>query len=188
MTREQSKQFIKTTFGIEEPTDEMINAYLNNVNGAIKTEKEKADLLKSEAEKAKDLQAQLDAINAEKMSDIEKANAETQKANDQIAILQKQIKAMETRTKLAELGITGEQADKFFSETGEINFDILGQVINDRETKAAALKEKELIKATPNPNGGGEKAKSEAEVFAESFGQRMAENNKVTSDVMSHYI
>lgn len=188
MTREQSKQFIKTTFGIEEPTDEMINAYLNNVNGAIKTEKDKADLLKSEAEKAKELQAQLDAINAEKMSDIEKANAETQKANDQIASLQKQIKAMETRTKLAELGITGEQADKFFSETGEINFDILGQVITDRETKAAALKEKELIKNTPNPNGGGEKTKSEAEVFAESFGQRMAESNKVTSDVMSHYI
>lgn len=189
MTREQCKQFIKTTFGIEEPTDEMINAYLNNVNGAIKTEKEKADLLKSEAEKAKDLQAQLDAINAEKMSDIEKANAETQKANDQIAILQKQIKAMETRTKLAELGITGEQADKFFSETGEINFDILGQVISDREKQASALKEKELLKDTPNPSGsGGDSTETEAEKLAKSIGQRMAESNKVTSDVLSHYI
>ena len=44
-------------------------------------------------------QDQLDAINAEKMSDIEKANAETEKANTQIANLQKQIKAI-TRTRL----------------------------------------------------------------------------------------
>ncbi len=190
MNREQTKQFISTTFGIEpdKVTDEQITAYLNNVNGAIKAEKDRADALKKDADLSKELKAQLDAINAEKMSDVEKANAETQKANEQIADLQKQIKAMETRSKLAELGITGEQAEKFFSETGEINFDILGQVITDRETKAAALKEKELIKNTPNPNGGGEKTKSEAEVFAESFGQRMAESNKVTSDVMSHYI
>lgn len=189
MTREQSKQFIKNTFGIEEPTDEMINAYLNNVNGAIKTEKDKADLLKSEAEKAKELQAQLDAINAEKMSDIEKANAETEKANTQIANLQKQIKAMQVQTELAKLGITGEQADKFFGENGEINFDILGQVISDREKQASALKEKELLKDTPNPNGGGgEPTETESEKIAKSIGQKMAESNKVTESVMSHYI
>lgn len=191
MTREQCKQFISQTFGIEmdSVTDEQITAYLNNVNGAIKAEKDRAEAYKKDADLAKDLKSQLDAINAEKMTDIEKANAETQKANDEIVGLKKQIKTMETRTKLAELGITGEQADKFFAESGEINFDILGQIISDREKQAYALKEKELWKNTPNPGGGGgSDTETEAERVAKSIGQRMAESNKVTSDVMSHYI
>lgn len=192
MTREQSKQFISTTFGIEldKVTDEMITAHLNNINGAIKVEKDKADLLKTEAEKAKELQEKLDAIEAEKLSDVEKANKATEKANAEIADLQKQIKAMETRTKLAELGIVGEQADKFFNENGGINFDVLGQVISDREKSASTQKEKELLENTPNPNGGngGGSEKTDAEKFAESYGKRVAESNKVASDVMSHYI
>lgn len=190
MTREQVKQFIKTTFGIEEPTDEMVSAYLNNVNGAIKIEKDKADLLKADAEKAKELQEKLDAIEAEKLSDIDKANKATEKANTEIADLKKQIKSMETRTKLAELGIVGEQADKFFAETGEINFDVLKEVISEREKQASAQKEKELFDKTPNPNGGsgGGDQKTEAEKFAESYGQTSANSNKVTSDVISHYI
>lgn len=190
MTREQCKQFISQTFGVEEPTDEQISAYLNNVNGAIKSEKDRADALKKDADLAKDLKSQLDAINAEKMTDIEKANAETEKANAKIADLEKQMKAMETKTKLAELGIVGEQAEKFFGENGELNFEVLGQVISEREKKASADKEKELFDSTPNPNGGSgtPEQKSEAETFAEGYGKRVAESNKVTSDVMSHYI
>ena len=75
MTREQAKQFL-VTVGVAEPTDEQISAYLNSVNGAVKAEKDKADALKKDADLAKELQEKLDAINAEKMSDIEKANAD----------------------------------------------------------------------------------------------------------------
>ena len=191
MTREQVKQFIKTTFGIEEPTDEMVSAYLNNVNGAIKVEKDKADLLKEEAEKAKALQAELDAINAEKMSDIEKANAETEKANKQIAELQKQVSDMKVRNKLAEMGITGEQADKFFDKDGQIDFDNLGQIISEREKNASALKEKELLDKTPNPSGsvgGSTPEKSEAEKFAESYAKNLSANNKSSNDALASYL
>lgn len=190
MTREQCKQFISSTFGIEEGnvTDDMITSYLNNVNGAVKAEKERADALKKDADLAKSLQSQLDAINAEKMTDIEKANKETEKANEQIAGLQKQIKAMEVKTKLAELGITGEQAEKFFMDDGGLNFEILGQVISDREKQASALKEKEILKGTPNPNGGNDNPETQAEAFAKGIGQKMAESNKAVSDVMSHYV
>lgn len=191
MSREQCKQFISTTFGIEadKVTDEQITAYLNNVNGAVKAEKERADALKKDADLAKDLQGKLDAINAEKMSDIEKAQAETQKANEQIADLQKQMKLMEIQKKLAGIGITGEQADKFFDENGEINFDTLGQIISEREKQAGALKEKELLAGTPNP-GGKDPNNTEtlAETIAKGIGQKLADSNKVTSDVMSHYI
>lgn len=191
MTREQCKQFISQTFGIEPDnvTDEQITAYLNNVNGAIKAEKDRADALKTEAEKAKSLQAQIDAIEAEKMTDIEKANKATEMANSQIADLQGQIKKMETKAKLAELGITGDQADKFFGESGEINFEVLGQVISEREKKASELKEKEYLDKMPTPRGGkgSEDQKTEAERFAENYGKSVAESNKVASDVLSHY-
>ena len=191
MTREQVKQFIKTTFGIEEPTDEMVSAYLNNVNGAIKVEKDKADLLKEEAEKAKTLQAELDAINAEKLSDIEKANAETEKANKQIAELQKQVSDMKVRNKLAEMGITGEQADKFFDKDGQIDFDNLGQIISEREKNASALKEKELLDKTTNPSGsvgGATPEKSEAEKFAENYAKSVSANNKSSNDALASYL
>ena len=67
--------------------------------------------------------------------------------------------------------------------------DVLKEVISEREKQASALKEKELFDQTPNPNGGGgTETKTDAEKFAESYGKRIAESNKVTSDVMSHYI
>lgn len=188
MTREQCKQFIAQTFGIEEPTDEMITSYLNNVNGAIKTEKDKADKLKADADLAKELQAQLDAINEKSLTDVEKANKETEKANLQIAELQKQVKQMETMNKLANLGIVGEQATKLFSSEGAIDFDVLGQIISDREAQASSLKEKEILAKTPNPQGGHTgKEKSEAEVFAESIGKTMAGINKASNDILAQY-
>lgn len=188
MTREQCKQFIAQTFGIEEPTDEMITSYLNNVNGAIKSEKDKADKLKADADLAKELQAQLDEINAKSLTDVEKANKETEKANAQIAELQKQVKQMETMNKLANLGITGEQATTLFAEDGGLNFDVLGKIISDREAQASSLKEKEILAKTPNPQGGHTgKEKSEAEVFAENIGKQIAGINKASNDILAQY-
>lgn len=190
MTREQAKQFL-VTVGVAEPTDEQITAYLNNVNGAVKAEKDKADALKKDADLAKELQGKLDAIEAEKLSDIEKANKETEKANAEIADLKKQMKQMQTMNKLAELGITGENAEKLIDANGEINFDVLGQVISEKEKSASELKEKELLDKTPNPSGalgGGEPEKTDAEKFAESYAKRVAESNKATSDAMASYL
>ena len=124
------------------------------------------------------------------MTDIEKANAETDKANQKIAELEGQIKNMQVKAKLAELGITGEQADNFFAKDGTINFEVLSQVISEREKLASALKEKEILKDTPNPNGAppdGTGNESEAEKIAKEIGQNMAKTNKVTSDVIAHY-
>lgn len=190
MTREQVKQFITQTFGIdsENVTDEMITSYLNNLNGAIKSEKDRADKLKADSDLAKELQAQLDAINEKSLSDVEKANKETEKANAQIADLQKQVKQMETMNKLANLGITGEQATTLFAEDGGLNFDVLGQIISDREAQASSLKEKEILASVPNPQGGHTgKEKSEAEAFAENIGKTMAGINKASNDILAQY-
>ena len=190
MTREQAKQFL-VTVGVAEPTDEQITAYLNNVNGAVKAEKDKADALKKDADLAKELQEKLDAINAEKMSDIEKANAETEKANKQVEALTKKVKRMETMHKLADLKITGDDAEKLIDENGEVNFEVLGKVISEREKSASELKEKELLDKTPDPSGalgGGEPEKTEAEKFAEAYAKNMAESNKTTNDALASYL
>ena len=190
MTREQAKQFL-VTVGVAEPTDEQITAYLNNVNGAVKAEKDKADALKKDADLAKELQEKLDAINAEKMSDIEKANAETEKANKQVEALTQKVKRMETMHKLADLKITGDDAEKLIDENGEVNFEVLGKVISDREKSASELKEKELLDGTPDPSGalgGGEPEKTEAEKFAEAYSKNMAESNKTTNDALASYL
>lgn len=190
MTREQAKQFL-VTVGVAEPTDEQITAYLNNVNGAVKAEKDKADALKKDADLAKELQEKLDAINAEKMSDIEKANAETEKANKQVEALTKKVKRMETMHKLADLKITGDDAEKLIDENGEVNFEVLGKVISEREKSASELKEKELLDKTPDPSGalgGGEPEKTEAEKFAEAYVKNIAESNKTTNDALASYL
>lgn len=189
MTREQAKEFIQTTFGTE-ATDEMISAYLNSLNGAIKSEKDRADKLKADASMVEELKAKLEQMESANMTEVEKANSETQKANEQVAKLTRQIKAMETKTRLAELGITGEDANNLFTEDGMMNFDVLGKIISERETTASSAKEKEILAKTPNPSGSAGKGeeKSESEVLAENIGKAMSETNKKANDVLANYL
>ena len=188
MTREQAKQNL-ISIGFEEPTEEQVTKYLNQVNGETKTERERADGYKKEAEKVADLQnrastkqtelqntiaelqSQLDEINSQNLSDVEKANKATadaekatQAALDKVADLEKQISRMNTLKSLADKGITGEDAENLIDENGVVNFETLGKIISEREAAAATAKEQEIAKASTNPGGGssgGEKPGNE---------------------------
>ena len=188
MTREQAQANLKA-IGIDEPTKEQIDNYLNQLNGETKREKDRADKYKSDADKMVELQKQLDEIQNKNLSDIEKAQAENVKANEQIAQLQKDIRSMENKAKLAELGIIGEQAQTLIGDDGSLDFNILGQIITEREEKASALKEKEILESTPDPrqNPDGGIKKTEADVIAETIGKTFAESNKVATDILSQY-
>jgi len=153
MTREQAKSNL-INLGIAEPTDEQITNYLNTVNGEAKKEKDRADRYKLDADKAAELQKQLDEIANNNLSEVEKANKATEDALSQVAALQKRIDRAEQLKSLAEKGITGEQAEKLISEDGKLDYDILGQIISDRETAAKAAKEQEIANNQGNPNGG----------------------------------
>lgn len=183
MTREDIlKQF-------PEATDEQISAILNQTHEELNKEKKKAESLKGDAKRATELQAELDRINEEKLSDIDKANKATETANNRVAELEKQMKQMQIKTQLAEKGIVGEQAEKLFNADGELDFDVLGQIITDRENAAATAKEQEIAKNAPNPGGGtpeGQNNKTDAEKIAE----KLAANNKqnADNDILSHYI
>ena len=154
MTREQAKALL-VTLGIETPSEDQITNYLNSVNKEVKSEKDRAEKYKAEADKTADLQKQLDEINNKGLSDVEKANKATEDALKKVAELEKNIKTMQTQKELATLGIIGEDADKFFNEDGSLNFATLGQVLTNREKAAAIAKEKELAGNAGNPGNSG---------------------------------
>lgn len=86
VTREQATEQLKAV-GVENPTDEQITTYLNNVNVEAIKEKSKADKYKEDASKAADLQKQLDDLQSQNLSDAEKAQKENEKLQQQIAEL-----------------------------------------------------------------------------------------------------
>lgn len=131
-------------------TEEQITSLLNQYNSDVKAKTDKA---KDDSEKVKELQAQLDALNEQNMTDIEKANTERDKALNSVADLQKQIKSMQTKTSLAELGIIGEQAEKLINADGVVDFATLGQIISDREKTAVSNFEKQNLDNTPSKQG-----------------------------------
>lgn len=154
MTREQAKQKL-ISFGNAEPTEEQITEFLNTVAAETKKEKDRADGLKDKADKADSLQEELDRINEQNLSEIEKANKSLEKANQRIADLEKaasisaQKSAVQTKFK-----VTAEQADQIVKEDGSLDFDVLGQIISDKEAAAATAKEQELAAGATNPGGG----------------------------------
>lgn len=154
MTREQAKKFLSDTLGIEDPTEEQVTSYLNSVNSESKKEKDRADRYKLDADKAAQLQKQLDDIANQNLSEVEKANKATEDALSQVAALQKRIERSEQLKALAEKGITGENAEKLISEDGKLDFEVLGQIISQKESEARAAKEKEIADNQGNPGGG----------------------------------
>lgn len=140
-----------------EATDEQITALINQNNSEVVKEKGKAEKLKADAEKAAELQRKLDEMESGNLSEIEKANKERDDALNSVSSLQKQLNEMTFRTKLADKGIAGEQADSivksFFAGDFEAATSSISQIVTERETAAAAAKERELLINTPNPGG-----------------------------------
>lgn len=154
MNREQAKQNL-ITIGIAEPTEQQVSDYLDQVNGESRRERDRADRYKADASKVADLQKQLDDLNSQNLSDIEKANKERDEALTNVDALRKEVNQMKTLNALAERGITGDDAKNLIREDGSLDFETLGKIITERETAAASAKEAELLKNTPNPGGKG---------------------------------
>lgn len=178
MTREDAVNNL-TLLGVNEPTDDQITKYLNQVHGESSKERERAEGYKKDADKAAgiskktsesnaalqskidELQGQLDEINARDMSDVDKAHKETEdarkeaeKALNKIAELEKEIERKNTLQALADKGIVGEDAVNLIKDDGTLDFETLGKIISDREQAAATAKEQEIAKNASNPVGG----------------------------------
>lgn len=189
MTREQAKQNL-ISIGISEPTDEQVSNYLNQLNGETKKEKDKAAEYKAKADKADELQTQLDELQAGNLTELEKANKALETANNQIAELQKNNAIRDLREKaMTDFKITAEQAKTVVKEDGSFDTTVLGQIISEKETASAQAKEQEIAKGTPNPGGGGsnqDSEKTEAEKIAASL--ISSNSSQSNNDVLSHYL
>lgn len=190
MNRDEAKKAL-IGLGITEPDETQVTNFLNQINGATKTERDRAEKYRSEADKVVELQKQLDEINSKGLSDVERANKATEDALKKVAELEKNIKTMQTQKQLAELGIVGESADKFFDSEGNVDFSVLGQILSDTKKNAASAKEKELAGNAGNPGGQGGSTppeKTDDVKFAESYAQRMSDSSKAQSDAMAAYL
>lgn len=185
MTRDDVKKLFP------DATDEQITQIINQNNAEVAKEKAKAEKLKSDAEKAAELQAKLDELEAGNLSEVQKAQKDLEAATQKQQELEQQLKEMKFKNGLAEKGITGEQADgivkAFMSGDFETATTSISQIISDRETSAAAAKEKELLDKTEEPGGsgaGGNKKETTAEKLVKDiYGGKKQEN-----DILSHYV
>ena len=169
-------------------TDDQITNLLNQNNSEVAREENKVNQYKADADKAKELQDELDRINEQNLSDVDKANKELEKANQRIADLEKaQAISNQKNAVVEKFKVTAEQADKIVKEDGSLDYDVLGQIISDKESAAATAKEQELASKAGNPGGGsagGGEEKSKAESIATKlFGGQKQENN-----ILSHYV
>lgn len=137
-------------------TDEQITNLLNKSGEEMAREKEKANQYKAKADKADELQTQLDELQNGNMTELEKANQALETANQQIAKLQKDNAVRDLREKaMSDFGITAEQVKTVVKEDGSFDTTSLGKIISDMKANAIAEYEKNALKGTPNPNNGG---------------------------------
>lgn len=188
MTREDvSKLF-------PDATDEQITKLLNQHNSEVTKEKNKAEKFKTDAEKADELQKQLDEINQQNMSDLEKEKARADAAEK---LLQERSQAL-TKAKItsvfAEKGFTGDvyasviESFALFDEKDAIEkATSFVNGLSETNTKsledAKAAWNKENLDRTPNPGSGSQGAdnnggeESEAARYAQQYSEKMNPGN-----------
>ena len=191
MTREQAKQNL-ISIGVEEPTDEQITNYLNQVNGETQKEKDKAAEYKEKADKADDYKAKIDELEAGNMTELEKANKALELANEQIAKMKKDNSIRDLREKsMTDFKITAEQAKAVVKDDGSFDTAALGKIMSEKETAAAQAKEQEIAGKQDIPGGGsagGGKDKTEAEKTAEAIGKTLAGTNEAAKAIVDGYL
>lgn len=174
----------------EENADKIMADYGSSVQRA----KAKVDEYKTKADKAEELQKQLDDIEQGKLTEVEQANKNLEKANARIAELEKaQAIATQRANAASKFNVTAEQAAQIVKDDGSFDYDVLGKIISEKETAAAQAKEQEIAKGSTNPGGGtagGNKdnEKTEAEKAAESIGKTLAGTNEVAKSVVDSYL
>ena len=171
MTREQVVKLFP------DATEEQITGLLNQSKAEVEKEKNKVAQYKEKADKADELQTKINEMEAGNLSEIEKAQKALEVANNKIAELERKNALAEQRTTaMNKFKVTAEQASQIIKDDGSFDYDVLGQIISDKEIAAAKAKETEISDHSTNPSGGssgsnsGEKPKDVENAERISFG------------------
>lgn len=137
-------------------SEENVEKIMADHGSAVQEANAKAEKYRQKAETADELQKKLDDLEAGNLTEIEKANQALEKANNQIAEMQRNNAIRDQREKVMEkMNITAEQAKTIVKDDGSLDYDVLGQITSEKEKAAAEAKEKEIAAGTYAPNGGG---------------------------------
>lgn len=168
-------------------SEENIEKIMADYGSSIQRANAKAEQYKTKADRADELQIQLDELNSQSLSDVEKANKALETANNRIAELEKRDVIRTKRSDAMEkFGITAEQANKVVTDDGVTDYEVLGQIFADGKKIAVAEYEKQILNNTPNPDG--KKEKNESDKVAERIGKNLARANDVTKTVVESYL
>lgn len=198
MTREQAKNNL-ISFGVENPTEEQITNYLNQVNGETQKEKDKADKLKEKADKADEYKNQLDTLQSQNLSEVEKAQKENEKLQQQIAELQANTFKAEAKAILK--GVKMEDADIEALLPGMVaglekvedvraRTNAYVSAINKVLDNAIKEHDKDVLDSTGTPGtagGAGNETKTEDVAFAEQVAASFGTANKESESAFKNY-
>lgn len=186
MTREQVLKLFP------DATDEQITNLLNQSNAELAKEKNKFTQYKEKADEAEELRKRLEELENNGLSDLDKATKELETANAKIAALEKaQALAEQRNSAVAKFNVTAEQAAQIVKDDGTFDYDVLGQIISEKETAAAKAKEAEIAAGSDNPGGGSggkNDKKTDAEKIAEEIGKSLSEANSTADAVLKSYL
>lgn len=197
MSREQAKNNL-ISFGIEEPNEEQITNYLNQVNGETQKEKDKAEKYKEKADKADELQGRVDELEQQGMTDTEKAAKDLEDAKKQIADLRRSNVESEVKAILNKSGIAEESYSGFLAglvtddlEKSKAMAEALVKTMSANAENAVKQSRKDDLDNTGTPDGGTgnkDEEKSEAEKFAEEYGKSAGESAKAAESIVDSYL
>ena len=168
----------------EENADKIMADYGSTVQKA----NAKAEQYKAKANKADELQTQLDELNSQNMTELEKATTALETANQKIAELEKKDTVRTQRANAMEkFGLTAEQANKVVTDDGATDYEVLGQIFADSKKSAIAEYEKQKLDGTPNP-GGSTGGSGEEKTTAERLVEKYYGGQKQENNILSHYV
>lgn len=177
-------------------TDEQIEKIIAENSKDVQNANKNADKYKTELESlkesavnAEELQKKIEEIEQSKMTETEKIAKELEKANQRVADLEKLGAIRDQReAAITKFHVTAEQAKQIVKDDGSFDYDVLGQIIADKESAAALAKEQEIANLSGNPGGQGAGGSGDGKSSAVKLVERHFGGQKQNNDVLSHYL
>lgn len=195
MTRQEAAKYL-VTLGIAEPSEEQITNYLDMLSGQLKAESSKAERYKADAQKAAELEKQLEELQNNGLSEVEKLKKDLEASQKRNSELLKDNVRAEVKAILNGAGLSEEQYSKFIDgfvsedmEASKGRASAFVETVSGIRTSAEEKFKENLMDNTKGLGGENPKpdTKTEAEKFAEAYAANKKAASKTASDILNIY-